>query len=173
MKSSPKKVRIKKDKSVYARLAKCISIGEKDQCWLWKGGFPYPRLSLGDKRRRQRAYRITYQMFKGPISESDIACHVCDNPSCCNPDHIFIGTQKDNIQDCMRKNRRNLPTNEKHWKARLTNDQIEAIRADTRLQREIASDYNTDQGYISHIKHNHVRQLPERSTKLINQFEKG
>ena len=62
-----------------------------------------------------RAHRISYQLFIGPISKGMMVCHSCDNPLCVNPKHLFLGTQKDNIQDLMKKNR-NFHKNKTHCK---------------------------------------------------------
>lgn len=59
-------------------------------------------------RRNGRTYlthRLTWEWANGPIPEGMNVCHKCDNPPCCNPDHLFLGTQRDNIRDCVVKGR--------------------------------------------------------------------
>lgn len=57
--------------------------------------------------RREKAHRIAYELAYGPIPEGMKVCHRCDNPRCVNPDHLFLGSQKTNIHDCIHKSRRN------------------------------------------------------------------
>jgi hypothetical protein len=78
-------------------------------CWLWLGyatSRGYARFNLGGHQGRHvPAYRFSYEAFVGPIPAGMLACHKCDVPQCVNPDHIFIGTQTDNMRDCAIKGR--------------------------------------------------------------------
>lgn len=71
-----------------------------DGCWTWKGaknlkGYGH----LWVKGKNIGAHRISYMLYKGDIPNGMVICHRCDNPTCVNPDHLFLGTQKDNISD--------------------------------------------------------------------------
>lgn len=78
-------------------------------CWEWKGyrnenGYGQVRLKGLDERY---VHRIFYKLKNKILPKDLFVCHHCDNPPCVNPDHLFLGTQKDNMQDCSKKNRFN------------------------------------------------------------------
>ena len=108
---------------------------------------------------------MSYETTHGPIPKGMKVCHTCDTPPCVNPEHLFLGTQKDNILDAVRKGRMdrlNKIKGSKHYRAKLTEVQVKAILKDTRLHRKIAEDYNIDKSQISRIKRGktwkHVRE---------------
>ena len=83
-------------------------INKTNDCWEWGGALNSKGYAIcGYQGRQWRVSRLVYTLTKGPIKESLFACHKCDNPRCVNPDHIFIGTQLDNITDMKRKGRGN------------------------------------------------------------------
>jgi hypothetical protein len=49
--------------------------------------------------------RATYILLKGPVAADKVVCHSCDNPACCNPSHLWVGSQADNLRDCRSKGR--------------------------------------------------------------------
>jgi len=93
------------------------SLVKKGQgCWIWTGGKDgkgYGRVWKDGKR--QGAHRVAYELTHGPIKDGKYACHHCDNKICVNPDHIFIGTQKDNMQDWARKGKNRLVNDRSLW----------------------------------------------------------
>ena len=75
-------------------------------CFLWLGGMNsvmYGMFRVGEKL--MLAHRISWTLKNGDIPPKMVICHKCDNPSCVNPDHLFVGTMKDNSQDMKRKGR--------------------------------------------------------------------
>ena len=77
-----------------------------DDCWLWHGSTSkgYGRIKL-NKTTRILAHRMSYLLYVGPIPEDTLCLHTCDESRCCNPSHLFLGTQKDNLQDMYEKGR--------------------------------------------------------------------
>ncbi len=118
-----------------------VEIADEDTCWLWLGATQlqgYGVFSANSKTTL--AHRYSYQLHKGPIGNLCVL-HFCDNPGCVNPNHLFLGTQSNNMQDMHNKNR--------HNKRKLTLKQLEEIRRKyiPRIysQRELAKEYNVAQ----------------------------
>lgn len=83
-----------------------VKINPKSDCWEWIGWVEkngYGRMTF--KRKTGWAHRYAYEAHLGKIPKGMDVCHTCDNRKCCNPEHLFVGTRKDNMQDCMRKGR--------------------------------------------------------------------
>src|ERR1700749_4969342 len=84
-------------------------VTKTDNCWLWIGGTinkGYGNFTWG-RGVNILAHRFSYEIHKGKIPEGKIILHSCDNPICVNPEHLTIGTQQDNVNDMMNKNRMN------------------------------------------------------------------
>ena len=79
-----------------------------DDCWEWTGTRRNGKWNYGLAQihgKTWRAHRLSYILHIGPIPERMQVCHHCDNPPCINPAHLFLGTNADNVHDCMRKGR--------------------------------------------------------------------
>lgn len=123
-------------------------------CILWlRGCSPqgYGHIKIGPRTTRL-AHRVAYHVAFGPIPSGLSVCHKCDVPSCINPNHLFLGTNADNVADKVAKGRATAVRGAKHHKARLTKTQVVAIRADPRTHKEIAVAYGVSRGAISSIK---------------------
>lgn len=84
-------------------LEKCIP-EPNSGCWIWTGfAAPYGRFKY--KGKQHSAHRVSYEMFKAEIPDGAFVCHRCDNPLCVNPDHLWVGTAKDNSRDRNAKGR--------------------------------------------------------------------
>lgn len=106
-------------------------IDTSGECWTWTAAID--QKGYGCFMRRgvpTRAHRVAYELTHGPIPPGLLALHRCDNPPCCNPAHLFLGTHADNVRDMDRKGRRrNTPHHGGHnGMARLTASTVRLIR---------------------------------------------
>ena len=100
-------------------------------CWVWVAskatdGYGHVR----HNRKFCPAHRVAFEFAVGPIPTGMLVCHHCDNKSCCNPAHLFLGTAEDNMRDMERKGRavRNHLRGTSNGAAKLTEDQVRQIR---------------------------------------------
>lgn len=113
-----------------------VAIGAADDCWPWEGcRNPQWYGTLKWRRRTDRAHRIAYELVVGPIPIGLCVCHHCDNPPCCNPAHLFLGTIADNNADKVAKGRAGRTGKRSGWArgeghgcARLTTADVIALR---------------------------------------------
>jgi hypothetical protein len=128
-------------------------------CWEWRGASSrnnYGRIKIGGVS--MTASRVAWEMYNGAPLGERFALHTCDNPKCCNPKHLFAGTNTDNMDDMMTKGRgKNFRgAGEKNPNAVLTEDQVAVIKAriiSGDRNRDIAKDYPVSEFAISSIKH--------------------
>lgn len=110
------------------------------------------------------AHRVAWEKAYGPIPKGMNVCHHCDNRSCINPDHLFLGTQKDNVDDMLKKGRgkgftkgHKRAVGELHGRTKLTNEQVKEIKEILKkdqsygIKIKLAKRYNVHRCVISHI----------------------
>lgn len=132
-------------------------IDQSGECWPWTGSKNkqgYGKCRINGKTFR--AHRIVWEMYNGPIPKYLLVCHTCDNTSCCNPSHLFLGNHQVNSDDKKRKGRAyKLPAmiGEKNPRARLTVQDIVSIRqmSLTFTYIEIASKLNLPRPTVYNI----------------------
>lgn len=135
------------------RFLRKFSTGPADECWEWKAGRDkYGYFKIGSKRDKTnvmaKAHRVAFYVATGEWPE--VVMHHCDNPACINPRHLAGATQIENCLDRDRKNR--VAHGSSHCRAKLTEADVVAIRADTRTTAAIALDYDISQPLVHRIK---------------------
>ena len=157
------------------RLKAMTIICEKSGCWEWQGvkRCGYGRTIVGSRtdgtRRSVSAHRLAYETWKGEIPDGYEVCHVCDNPSCINPDHLFVGTRQDNVDDRERKCRNVIKIGEEQPRSKLTKKAVKDARWEKAYKgtsfQELADRYgvskNTMQNAINGITWKCVSYFPE------------
>lgn len=120
--------------------------GRFPDCWVFTGAKSqgYGNTSRG------RAHRVVFEHHYGPIPAGLFVCHACDNTACCNPSHMFAGTSAQNSKDSVQKERHARGENSGH--AVLTDEQVLAIRSDTRTQSIIAEEYGISGSHVCGIQ---------------------
>ena len=130
-----------------------VSQESSDGCWIYTRGLKkgYGSMYTTPKKYMQ-AHRFSYEYFNGPIPEGMEVCHECDNPSCVRPDHLFLGTHKQNYADAAAKGR--LVRGSRQWNSKLTEadiPNIRALHAEGITAKSIAQWYGIGPGAIKKI----------------------
>lgn len=102
------------------------------------------------------AHRAAYFIAHGQLDDTLFVCHSCDNPACCNPDHLFLGTHQQNMDDMAQKGRKVIPDRkgEKNGRAVLDQEKVLAIRNSDASYRALAKQYGVSKSQIARIKTN-------------------
>jgi hypothetical protein len=146
----------KKRASLEERLWRNVDVRSPDECWPWKagvGGHGYGLIGLGGaKGGKEAAHRVAWKLRNGPIPREGMGYHggvirhKCNNRRCCNPDHLELGTQGQNVSDMWK------PGDHARGNARLTTEQVEEIRSDPRSSRQIAPLFGVCDAHIRHVR---------------------
>jgi hypothetical protein len=132
-------------------------------CWIWKSSIRksgYGKFRLYEGQicvKHLSAHRFSWELHNGSIPSGMLVCHKCDNPVCVRPDHLFLGTPKDNVVDMIRKGRQKYPAGEQAGQAKLDSAQVLDIR--DRFKRgetgkALAEEYRVSRAEVSRIVNN-------------------
>lgn len=144
------------NEKIRVRIKQNITIYKETGCWVWtRYKSELGRGNLWYNGKTIASARVSYMVFKGNIPENYYVCHACDNPTCVNPDHLWIGTYQDNTND--RENKKRGAKGEKISISKLKEFMICEIKKDRvsgMTQQAIAEKYNVHQSTISNILRN-------------------
>lgn len=141
--------------SMAERILAYTIVDPETNCWNWirstRNG--YGHMGMGNPARYIGAHRAAFEAFIGPIQDGFCVCHACDNPPCCNPRHLFLGTTADNSRDAARKGRMNRGA--KNAMAKLSDGLVCQIRRryseSEANQYELAVELGVSQQTISDV----------------------
>ena len=127
-------------------------VDKTTDCWLWigaRGGLP-PRQygKFNHSGTTKSAHRFSWEIHNGSIPRGMCVCHKCDVPLCVNPDHLFVGSHKDNMQDMLQKGRKNPYRH-------LTDDDKKVIMKMTKVKNrnitKIAKQFNVSRQTVYNV----------------------
>lgn len=169
-----RKMSIERRKPIAARFWSGVLRGLPEDCWVWTKSVDnrgYGKLSSrrGKGGSPERAHRVSWELHFGTIPQDKEVCHRCDNPRCVNPNHLFLGTHRDNMDDAVAKHRMAHGSN--HCCAKLSEQdvvEIRALRHDGVAQRTIARMFGVTHSAIEKIDNGqnwkHVSSQPKGVT---------
>lgn len=137
--------------SIEERFWRDVNPEPNSGCWLWSGAVDelgYGRFRVGDKK--VRVHRLSYEMHCEAIPAGMVVRHKCDVAACVNPAHLCLGTDAENVRDKVARNRQ--ARGERLPSAKLTEDDVRAIRRMDGTHREIARQFGVAHNIIGNIK---------------------
>lgn len=144
-----------------ARFWASVDIRSANECWPWRAGTNPARDNYGRfwiKRVEYRTNRMAYYLHYGSDPLGDDACHSCDNPPCCNPSHLFVGSRAINLADMRRKHRQAMGP--RHGIAKLTVNQVREIKTRYVPRKvstyKLAAEFGVSQMTIHNIIHGKI-----------------
>jgi hypothetical protein len=118
-----------KQQDIEAIMRRTVPVTESG-CLLWEGAcYPYGYGRICRNGKIRGAHRVVYELTHGPIPRGLFVCHRCDVPCCVNINHLLLGTHRENMRDCKQKGRLAYQPGVLHGQAKLTEEQVKWIRA--------------------------------------------
>jgi hypothetical protein len=124
-------------------------------CWEWQGALSDSGYGVFDRGNRKyiSPHRFAWELYTGALPPDGIfVCHKCDNRKCVRKDHLFLGTQSDNMRDCRGKGRMNQTCGERHAYAKLTNEQVLEIRNSTESCAALGRRFGVTAQHVGRLK---------------------
>ena len=122
-------------------------------CWEWQGGLNGKGYGCHYyKGKSTGAHRVAWELTYGVIPESLCVLHRCDNRKCVNPDHLFLGTNQENVLDCHSKGRAACRKGENNGRAKLTADDVRMIRRSDKTGAQLARELGVSPLTISYAR---------------------
>lgn len=150
----PRKLRPKRGGlSISYRLENTSMPVTESGCWLWLGQLDaggYGCIRIG--RKMIKAHRASFMVYRDMIPKGIKVLHHCDIPSCINPDHLFLGTQADNVRDMITKGRHRPSRGQNNGRAKLNERQAAVIRESKETLRVLSERYGVSPTIISYVK---------------------
>lgn len=120
-----------------------VKVDEETGCWNWiLSTKPAGYGAVGWNRKVWNAHALSFHLFNGQIEKGKYVCHKCDNPRCINPDHLYAGTQLQNMRDAVNRGRlkgRRVVIGMEHPNSRLTREQVIEIRGSKENRKALAA----------------------------------
>lgn len=135
-----------------------LKVKVSDECWPWQEGLSdpggYGKTTVDDTS--EYAHRVAWELFHNEkIPDGMCVLHTCDNPPCCNPFHLFLGTKGENNTDRANKGRSNNVRGEKHWNARIPDTVIVQMRelyaTGNYTHKQLGEIFHTSTAYVSKV----------------------
>lgn len=142
-----------------------VDIKSEEECWEWKGApnaDGYGHISIGGRENQHKlaAHRVAKTLATGKeIEEGKLILHACDNPPCCNPEHLFVADHQANMDDMVSKERSAMS----YGNAKITWDTVDEIRNSFLTGKELSEKLNLSKATISDIRNNKTWKEENRS----------
>jgi hypothetical protein len=135
-----------------------VDVKGDDECWNWtaslfRHGYGQIKQRFGSGNGKNwQAHRLSYVIHFGEIADNLLVCHKCDNPKCVNPNHLFLGTNKENTMDMVAKGRAYRPVGVDVHNSKLSEDDVRFIRSSHDRNFKLAERFKVSQATICIIR---------------------
>ena len=146
-----------------------VNVGAENECWEWKDKLNsdgYGQLSVGGRENQKKltAHRVAKTLSEGKeLPDDKILMHMCDNPPCCNPNHLVLATHQENMDDMVQKQRSAVS----FGNAKINWDIVDDIRSSNLTGKELSKMYGISGASISEIRNNKSWKEEQRNIAIL------